>query len=127
MKYIVDSGKGLEQAAADLEAAVKAHGFGVLNVLDLSGTLAGKGYELAGQCRILDVCNPAQAQKVLDEDISMNMALPCRVSVYEEDGGTRIGMIRPTALLAGLSDSPHLKRVAEDVEAKIIAMIEDAR
>ena len=127
MKYIVDSEKSVEQATADLQAAVQDHGFGVLNVLDLRGTLAGKGYELARDCRILDVCNPAQAQKVLDEDISMNMALPCRISVYEDNGTTRIGTIRPTALLAGLSDSPALKDVARDVEEKIVAMMDDAR
>lgn len=127
MKYIAESGKAVEQAAADLEAAVKAHGFGVLNVHDLRNTLAGKGYELAGECRILDVCNPGQALKVLDEDMEMNLVLPCRVSVYEHDGTTRIGMIRPTRLLASLSDSPRLMDVAEEVEQKITAMIEEAR
>ncbi len=126
-KYIVRSDKTVDDATRDLEAAVKAHGFGVLNILDLRGTLEGKGYGIARDCRILDVCNPAQAQKVLDEDISLNMALPCRVSVYEEEDGTRIGTIRPTLLLAALSESPELARVAEEVESKVIAMIEDAR
>lgn len=127
MKYIAESGKAVEQAAADLEEAVKAHGFGVLNVHDLRRTLAGKGYELDGECRILDVCNPAQALKVLDEDMEMNLVLPCRVSVYDDDGTTKIGMIRPTRLLASLSDSPKLMDVAEEVEQKITAMIEEAR
>lgn len=126
-KYIARSDKTVDEATRDLEAAVKAHGFGVLNILDLRGTLEGKGYGIAHDCRVLDVCNPAEAQKVLNENMSMNMALPCRVSVYEEDDGTRIGTIRPTALLAALSDSPELARVAEEVESKIIAMIEDAR
>ena len=127
MKYVVTSEKSVEQAAADLEAAVKQHGFGVLHTYDLKQTLAGKGVELPHECRILEVCNPHQAARVLSADMAMNMALPCRISVYEEGGETRIGMIRPTALLASLSESPSLRDVAEEVEQATIRMIDDAK
>jgi len=127
MKYVVTSSKSVQQASADLETAVKQHGFGVLHTYDLKQTLASKGVELPHECRILEVCNPRQAARVLSADMSMNMALPCRISVYEEGGQTRIGMVRPTALLAGLSESPSLREVAEDVEQATIRMIDDAK
>ena len=38
MYYIVESQKSFEQAAADLEVAVKNNGFGVLHVHDLGAT-----------------------------------------------------------------------------------------
>jgi uncharacterized protein (DUF302 family) len=82
---------------------------------------------LPQQCRILEVCNPHQAARVLSEDMGMNVALPCRISVYEEGGQTRIGMVRPTALLAGLSDAPGLADVAREVEQATIRMIDQAR
>ncbi|HSQ68485.1 MAG TPA: DUF302 domain-containing protein, partial [Steroidobacteraceae bacterium] len=116
MRYVVDSDKTVDQATADLEAAVLQHGFGVLHTYDLKQTLANKGVELPQECRILEVCNPQQAARVLGEDMGMNVALPCRISVYQEGGRTRIGMVRPTALLAGLSDAPGLAGVAEEVE-----------
>ena len=127
MKYVVTSSKSVQQASVDLETAVKQHGFGVLHTYDLKQTLASKGVELPHECRILEVCNPRQAARVLSADMSMNMALPCRISVYEEGGQTRIGMVRPTALLAGLSESPSLREVAEEVEQATIRMIEDAK
>jgi len=127
MKYVVTSGKSVEQATADLEAAVKQHGFGVLHTYDLKQTLAGKGVELPHECRILEVCNPRQAARVLSADMSMNIALPCRISVYEDGGQTRIGMVRPTALLASLSESPSLREVADEVEQATIRMIDDAK
>jgi uncharacterized protein (DUF302 family) len=37
MYYIAESSKTFDQAASDLEAAVKAHGFGVLHVHRLGG------------------------------------------------------------------------------------------
>jgi uncharacterized protein (DUF302 family) len=127
MRYIVSSDKSVEQATRDLEEAVRHNGFGVLHQYDLKKTLAGKGVELPHECRILDVCNPQQAARVLTADMGMNVALPCRVSVYEEGGRTRIGMVKPTAMLASLSDSLELRRVAEDVELAITRMIDSAK
>ncbi|MBS1135498.1 MAG: hypothetical protein H6R02_2639 [Burkholderiaceae bacterium] len=127
MRYVVSSDKSVEQATTDLEEAVRRNGFGVLHQYDLKKTLAGKGVELPHECRILDVCNPQQAARVLTADMGMNVALPCRVSVYEDGGQTRIGMVKPTAMLASLSDSLELRRVAEDVELAIARMIDSAK
>ena len=61
MYYTVDSDKSFEQASADLDAAVKRNGFGVLHVHDLGATLRGKGIAFGNDCRVFEVCNPAQA------------------------------------------------------------------
>lgn len=127
MYYVVESGKSFEQAAADLDAAVKRNGFGVLHVHDLGNTLRGKGLEFAEQCRVFEVCNPQQAAKVLATDMRLNMALPCRISVYTENGATRIGMIQPATMLAALSPDPALAQVAQEVEAKTRQMIDEAK
>lgn len=127
MKHIVDSKKSVEQATNDLVAAVKHNGFGVLHVYDLKRTLAEKGAPIDSECRILEICNPQKARDVLTEDMSMNMALPCRVSVYEQDGRTRIGLLSPKAMLAMLSDSAELAELAEEVEAAIEKMIAEAK
>lgn len=126
MRYVVESGKPAAVAVEDLRAAVAKHGFGVLHAYDLKETLTSKGYPLDKACHILEVCNPQQASKVLAEDMGMNIALPCRISVYEEDGKTKIATALPTKLLAALSESAALATVAEDVEAKMKAMMHDA-
>ncbi|WP_405243464.1 DUF302 domain-containing protein [Lentisalinibacter salinarum] len=127
MKQITESSKSVEQATADLQEAVKKHGFGVLHIYDLKATLKEKGAPIENECRVLEVCNPQQAQKVLSSDMSMNMALPCRVSVYEQDGRTRIGLLSPKEMLGLLSDRPELADVAAEVEAAMQRMIEDAK
>ena len=127
MYYIVKSGKSFVKAAADLEAAVKRHGFGVLHVHDVGATLRGKGVEFAEECRVFEVCNPQQAAKVMTADMKLNMALPCRISVFTEKGETRIGMIRPAGMLASLSQDPALAAVAQEVENKTRRMIDEAK
>ena len=126
-RYIVGTTKTPAQAVTDLEASVKQLGHGVLHTYDLKQTLASKGFDLPSACRILEICNPKQAAAVLTADMGMNMALPCRISVYQDDGRTLIGMVRPTLLLAALSDSAELRTIAEQVEHDIIAIIEAAK
>ncbi len=127
MYYIVDSNKSFEHASSDLDAAVKRNGFGVLHVHDIGNTLRGKGVAFEPQCRVFEVCNPVQASKVMAEDMRLNMALPCRISVYTEGGKTRIGMIRPAAILASLSQLPGLEKIAQEVEQKTQQMIDEAK
>lgn len=126
MRYVVETDKTPAVAVKDLRAAVAKHGFGVLHAYDLQETLNSKGFPLPHACHILEVCNPQQAAKVLSEDMGMNIALPCRISVYEEDGKTKIATALPTKLLSALSDSPALATVAGEVESKMKAMMHDA-
>ena len=127
MYYIVETEKSFEQASEDLDAAVKNHGFGVLHVHDLGNTLRSKGIAFEEQCKVFEVCNPDQAAKVLSADMRLNMALPCRISVYTDNGKTKIGLIKPAQMLAGLSQDPTLVEVSEEVETKTIQMIDEAK
>ena len=127
MYYVVESSKSFEQAAADLEGAVKANSFGVLHVHDIGNTLRNKGVAFVEQCRVFEVCNPVQAGRVLSADMRLNMALPCRISVYTENGHTRIGMIKPQQILAALSQDKALAQVASEVEATTTKIINEAR
>lgn len=127
MYYIAESDKPFEQAAADLEESVRRNGFGVLHIHDLGNTLRSKGVDFAPQCKVFEVCNPQQASRVLATDMRLNMALPCRISVYTENGKTMIGMITPAAILASLSTQPALAQVAQEVEAKTRQMIDEAK
>jgi uncharacterized protein (DUF302 family) len=127
MLYVTDTPKDVATATRDLEEAVKRNKFGVLHVHDLQKTLKEKGADFPNACRILEVCNPQRAVQVLTGNMTMNLALPCRISVYQEQGKTKIGMIRPTALLALFPGAAALTTVAEDLERETIRMIDEAK
>ena len=127
MYYVVNTDKTFEEASADLEVEVKNLGFGVLHIHDLGKTLRSKGVDFEEDCRVFEVCNPEQAAKVLSVDMQLNMALPCRISVYTEKGSTKIGCIKPTQMLSALSNDPNLNEIAKDVESKTIQMINNSK
>ncbi len=127
MYYIVETNKSFEKAVADLDVATKNHKFGVLHVHDIAATLRGKGFEFSEECKVFEVCNPGQATKVLAIDLRLNMALPCRISVYTEKGKTKIGMIEPVQILSMLSNDANLAAIAKEVEATMVKIIDESK
>jgi len=87
--------------------------------------MAKKRVEFGRECLIFEVCQPQQAKKVLEDNMSISTVLPCRISVYEERGKTILATLKPTALLT-LFGVPQLEGVAQDVEETIIKIMKDA-
>ena len=117
--------KNVSEAAAALQAAVQANHFGVMQVHNLKETMAKKGVEFAHECLIFEVCEPQQAKKVLDQNMGVSTALPCRISIYEERGKTILATLKPTTLLA-MFNSPQLEGMAQEVEDAIVKIMKEA-
>jgi len=117
--------KTVSEAAAALHVAVQDNHFGVMQVHNLKETMNKKGVAFAHECLIFEVCQPQQAKKVLNENMSVSTALPCRISVYEEGGKTTLATLKPTTLLA-LFNTPQLKEVAQEVEDTMVKIMKAA-
>lgn len=117
--------KSPREAAASLDAAVKANHFGVMHVHNLKETMAKKGVEFDHECLIFEVCQPQQAKRVLDENMSVSTALPCRIAIYVKNGKTTLATLKPSTLLA-LFNLPQLEPVARDIEKTIVKIMEEA-
>jgi uncharacterized protein (DUF302 family) len=123
MLYLRESQEPIDAVVKKLEAAAMENKFGVLGIHDLKQKMNAKGIEFAKECRIFEVCNPVKAKTVLDADMAISNALPCRISVYEEAGKVKVSMLRPTAVLA-LFGQPRLQAVAQEVEDTMIRIID---
>lgn len=117
--------KTVSETAVALQAAVQANHFGVMQVHNLKETMAKKGVEFPRECLIFEVCQPQQAKKVLEQNMSVSTALPCRISIYQEGGKTILVTLKPTTLLA-MFHAPELERVAQEVEDTIVKIMKEA-
>lgn len=124
--YTVDTEKGIEEAVQAVEDALKNHKFGVLWKLDLTSKLQEKGLDFNQPYRVLEVCNPVEAGRVLSQNSLVGYFLPCKIVVYEVDGKTKIGLPKPTALMDVLNDA-QLQEIAQGVEATLIEAVNEAR
>jgi len=125
MLYVVETDKSVEEAGKALEQAAAEHKFGVMTVHNLRETMRKKGVDFALDVRIYEVCNPHQAKKVLEAEPDISTALPCRISIYKSDGKTKLATIRPTIQL-GMFNRKDLEPIAEEVEAVMIAIMDEA-
>jgi uncharacterized protein (DUF302 family) len=124
MLLTADTNRSVEQVRELMPEVAKKHGFGVLGVHDLRATLREKGQEFDRAVLVFDVCNPVQAKKVLTAAPQVSCVLPCRVSVFERDGGSRLVTVQPTRMM-GMFDTPELADVAHDVEESMRAILDE--
>ena len=125
MLYVVTSDKSLDQVCSDLEQAVVAHKFGLMATHNIRETMAKKDVDFNRECRIFEVCNPHQAKRVLESRMEVSTALPCRISVFEEEGKVKMATMKPSMML-GIFDAPDLDPVAAEVETAMMAIMQDA-
>ena len=96
-----------------------------MHVHNLKETMTKKGMEFAREGLIFEVCQPQQAKKVLDQNMSVSTALPYRISIYEEDDKTILATLKPTTLLT-MFNAPQLEGVAQEVEDTIVKIMKEA-
>ncbi|MCC0567106.1 DUF302 domain-containing protein [Brevibacillus borstelensis] len=125
--YTVTTDKSIEEAINSLEQNLKEHKFGILWQLDLPEKLKDKGVEgFTTPYRVLEVCNPFEAARVLGRNELVGYFLPCKITVYESDGKTKIGLPKPTAMISLLDDT-ELKEIAIDIEKTLISVIDKSK
>ncbi len=122
----LESKLGVDEAVEALRNATTEARFGVVGYHDLNATMAKKGVEFGPQVRIVEICQPGYAKRVLEQELEISAALPCRISVFEREGRTWLSTVRPTAML-GMFAVPGAGPVAEEVETIILNIMEAAR
>jgi uncharacterized protein (DUF302 family) len=125
MLFEIQTEKTIDQLCQDLEKAVVNHQFGVMTVHNLRETMKKKGVQFERECRIFEVCNPHQAKRVLESNMQISTALPCRISVYAEEGKVKLATLKPTALISNFN-VPELQPVAIEVEDTLIQIMREA-
>lgn len=122
--YTVTTSKTVEEAVASLEENLKEEQFGVLWNFDLTAKLQEKGQDFDTPYKILEVCNPKEANTVLSENLMVGYFLPCKIVVYQDGEGAKIGMPKPTSLIGMAEEGGKLTAVAEDIEQRLIGCID---
>jgi uncharacterized protein (DUF302 family) len=100
------------------KAALKAEGFGVLTEIDVQETLKQKIGAEFERYLILGACNPHLAYRALQVEHDLGLLLPCNVIVHDHDGGTKVSIVDPAAML-GMVANPALTAVADEARQRL--------
>jgi uncharacterized protein (DUF302 family) len=125
MLITVRTKKSLGEVRQRFEDAASEQKFGILGYHDVGERLRSKGLSFDRKLYIYEVCNPGAAKKVLDTNVTIGSALPCRVAIYTDGGDVVLETIRPTAALS-MFNEPSLSETAQEVESAIERIMNEA-
>ncbi len=114
----------LETVCQRLPEISAAHKFGVQATHNLREKMESKGVPFHRECRVIEICNPSHAQVVLNQEIEISTALPCRIAIYEEDGRTILATMKPTAMLQ-MFNAPGAAATAQEVERVMVQIMDE--
>ena len=127
MFYIVESSKSFYEANFDLAPTIQRLGFVILATHDLSEMLQRREIDLDDDCQVFEIGNYRYVEKLLSIDMRLSLTLPWRISVFTENGATKIGVSRPESMSAMLGENAELARLTAEIEAKLMLIVDETR
>jgi uncharacterized protein (DUF302 family) len=109
----------MEDAEAQIRAALAEQGFGVLTEIDVAATLKQKIDVDRPPYKILGACNPHLANQALLHDEAIGLLLPCNVTLSATEEGTVVAIVDPTKMLAIAGQSDEMDRLSADARSKL--------
>ena len=93
MIYKITTDKPLQMVKDELAEHSKESGFGVLGSYEFQKILQTKGFPIEKDITVYELCNPHAASEALTALPEISVYLPCRLSLYEENGKTVLATI----------------------------------
>ena len=118
MIYKIESNTPKKSIEIEIEAKAKEFGFGVLNSYNFTKILESKGFPIEQEITVFELCNPKGAHDALSNIAEISVYLPCRLSVYEENGKTILATI-------GFEDILNAVKVDEDFKVFMSALFKN--
>jgi uncharacterized protein (DUF302 family) len=119
--YTVSTPKSVDEALEAVKSVAQTDGFKIPGVHTLP---AGFDYVL------VEVCDPAEAKRVLNIEPKLGLLLPCgKLAVYADpkDGNrTKISLLLPSAMVR-VYPSQEVWEMAEGLRPKLFKIVEEAK
>ncbi len=125
MQYMEVTNKSVQEVIDCLKEIVSKYKYGIQHIHNVQETLKSKGIDLGNECQIVDICNPIIAQKLLSEDMSLSIIMPCKISVYTQDGETIIAMNSLVQLVDDIN--PDLIEIAQEAQEQLLEIIDEIK
>ena len=125
MQYMEVTDKSVQEVIDSLKEITSKYKYGIQHIHNVKETLKSKGIDLGNECQIVDICNPIVAQKFLTEDMSLSIIMPCKISVYTQDGDTMIAMNSLVQLVDDIN--PDLIELAQETQQQLLQIIDEVK
>lgn len=112
--FAVELDLAIDQAIEKLKAALATQKMGVVSEVDLQAIMKAKMNHDIAPYKILGICGPGYARRVIESDPDMGALLPCGCAVYESaPGKTRVALQNPNTVAAVTDKTAALEAMTE--------------
>jgi uncharacterized protein (DUF302 family) len=125
MQYIEISNKSVQEVVDNLKGVASKYKYGIQHIHDVKENLKAKGIDFKNECQIVDICNPIVAEQFLSEDMSLSIIMPCKISVYTQDGDTMIAMNSLVQLVDDIN--PDMIEIAQKVQEQLLQIMDEVK
>ena len=125
MQYMEATNKSVQEVIDCLKEVTAKYKYGIQHIHNVQETLKSKGIDLGNECQIVDICNPIVAEQFLSEDMSLSIIMPCKISVYSQDGETIIAMNSLVQLVDDIN--PDLIDLAQETQETLLEIIDEVK
>jgi len=109
MIYTTKVKTDISTVKSQIEEKAKKIGFGILHSYDFKQILHTKGFPIEKEITVFELCNPPGAQQALSQISAISVYLPCRISLYEENGQTTLSTIGFEDILGSVEADENFK------------------
>ena len=125
MQYMEVTNKSVQEVIDSLKEVAPRYKYGIQHIHNVQETLKSKGIDLGNECQIVDICNPIVAEQFLSEDMSLSIIMPCKISVYTQDGDTMIAMNSLVQLVDDIN--PDMIEIAQKVQEQLLQIMDEVK
>jgi len=119
------SNKSVQEVVDNLKGVASKYKYGIQHIHDVKENLKAKGIDFKNECQIVDICNPIVAEQFLSEDMSLSIIMPCKISVYTQDGDTMIAMNSLVQLVDDIN--PDMIEIAQKVQEQLLQIMDEVK
>ncbi len=123
MIYKTRTNYPIETIKKQFEGKAKTLGFGVLGSYNFKKILKEKGFELETEITVYEICNPPAANMALGAIADISVYLPCRISIYEQNGATVLATIGIEDILSVVDVDDEFRKHMSEIFNNIRALM----
>jgi uncharacterized protein (DUF302 family) len=119
----VSSKKNANEIASKMQEACDVYNFALLKEYIYHEIVESKGFPITRKVFIYEVCQAKMASKILTTNPEFSIFMPCKISVYEQEGLTIISTMNMEMMLKIFEENKEMYQEATALFETLINLI----
>jgi len=123
MFVVLETKNTIDALHGSIQQVIIDNGFSLLHYYDFHALLEEKGFPIQQRAYTYEICRASMASKMLTHVPVFSSMMPCRISIYEQEGLTYIATLDMLPMLDMIKDNHSLHEEAVKLYQQLLQMM----